>query len=160
EADGREMCSFVKVWDVQSGQQVSRLKGLPGYSMGSIAVTANGKTLAWAGGDGTIRVKDVDTGKELHRFRELQRGTVTPTLVFTPDGKTLAVKRGRSLQLWDLETEKEKRLQEDERVLAQQPTEFDQEPFGTTVDMAVSTDGKTLALADGNLIRLVNLGTG
>src|SRR5262245_45404712 len=62
-----------------------------GSGVEGLAFSADGKTLASAGGDGTVRVWDVGTGKERVQIDlrplKLYAGVV---LALTPDSKTLA----------------------------------------------------------------------
>jgi len=60
----------------------------------SVACAPDGKSLASAGADGTVRLWDVASGKEIR--------TVAGHLVaYAPDGKTLASVQGTSILIWD-----------------------------------------------------------
>jgi WD40 repeat protein len=67
----------------------------------SLSFAADGKTLATASGDGTVRVWEVASGQERARLTG-HRGCVS-AVAFSPDGKTLATggSDGRAL-LWKL----------------------------------------------------------
>ncbi len=64
----------------------------------------NGKVLATAGGDTTIRLWDVFTGKQLHELTEAGRWP-TYGIVFSPGGGRMAsVHEGGIVRLWDVAT--------------------------------------------------------
>jgi RNA polymerase sigma factor (sigma-70 family) len=101
-----------QVWDVASGKK--RYPPFPGHgnSVASVAYAPDGKTLATCCAiDGTIRLWEAATGKEIRRW-EAHRG-LNPTfgplsLAFSPDGKTL-VSGGQDqmLRLWEVAGGKE-----------------------------------------------------
>jgi WD40 repeat protein len=81
-----------------------------------VAFSPDGKTLASASWDQTIKLWDVQTGKELATLKG-HTGWVT-SVAFSPDGKTLASAGGerseessgsadRTIKLWDVQTGKE-----------------------------------------------------
>jgi hypothetical protein len=78
--------NFIPVWEAVTGQQRCRLEGHEGPTA-AVAFGADGRTLASAGNDGSIRLWDVETGKPLRRLTG-HRGTVS-ALAFTPDGQLL-----------------------------------------------------------------------
>jgi WD40 repeat protein len=89
----------------QANQVMEPLVGHTDYIAG-LAVTRDGKRLASAGFDGTVRVWDAETGRELLKLT----GHTGPVfgLDFSPDGKRLAsvsgwpVKNGE-LKIWDVD---------------------------------------------------------
>ena len=83
----------MKVWDAQTGQELLTLKGHSGR-VKSVAFSPDGKRLASASWDETVKVWDAQTGQELLSLKERWRNSVA----FSPDGKRLAsgdVRTGR-----------------------------------------------------------------
>src|SRR5262249_43075262 len=75
-----------------------------GYMMGTSGTPGpNGKVLAEPEMDKSVRLWDVETGKELRRF-EGQTRMVT-SVAFAPDGRSaLTASADGSLRLWEIET--------------------------------------------------------
>jgi WD40 repeat protein len=74
----------------------------------SVAFSPDGKTLAAGSWDGTVRLWEVATGKELHLFHDQK--TPVRAVAFSPDGKTLACGgEGSAIILRDTATGKELR---------------------------------------------------
>ena len=112
----------------------------------SVSFSPDGKTLASGFWDKTIRLWDVETGKE----KSLLSGHTDRvwSVSFSPDGKTLASGYWNNpIRLWDVETGKEK---------------FQLSGHTNTVNsVSFSPDGKTLASGSGDkTIRLWNVKTG
>src|SRR2546427_496545 len=75
-------------------------------SITSLAFAPNGKTVASAGGDETIRLWEVATGKDLGQFQGSEKGNMS--VAFSPDGKTLASGGvDEIIRLWELAGGKE-----------------------------------------------------
>jgi RNA polymerase sigma factor (sigma-70 family) len=110
----------VGLWEVTSGRQLpSRithrgvldfLKKEPELWQGirALAYSPDGKWLATAGHDPTVRLWEPATGKEIHRLRGHQ-GEVDG-VAFSPDSQTLATaSQDKTVRLWDVATGKELR---------------------------------------------------
>jgi serine/threonine protein kinase/tetratricopeptide (TPR) repeat protein len=96
----------------------------------SVQVSPDGKTIASAGADGTLRLWSLATGKQSAVFRG--SSSRHSRLAFSPDGRTLALlAHDGTLKLWDMTTGQE---------LASAKTDS-----GDWVDLAWSPDGKVLA---------------
>jgi WD40 repeat protein len=131
--------SRIHFWDIAAGTEVIRVPGGHLEKITSLVSTPDGKTLITGSLDKTIRFWDARTGKELRVLRGHQNGIYA--LAMSPDGKTLASaehnrrsgdETAPAIHLWDVPTGKP---------LRQLPSGDD----GESVQLAFSTDGRTLA---------------
>jgi RNA polymerase sigma factor (sigma-70 family) len=102
----------------------------------SVAFTPDGQTLASGGGEGTVKLWDVATGK----LRATLKGhtNTVQSVTITADGKTLASgSNDRTVRLWDLATLEER------ATLKGRPT--------LCFSVAFTPDGKTLASGTSNV---------
>jgi WD40 repeat protein len=135
------------VWDVRARDVVVDPED-DSDSLESVVFSPDGDTLASAGNDGVISLRDAASGKERARL-EGHDGAIYE-LAFSSDGRTLAsAGSDRTVRLWDTE-----RPQTPARVLR------DHEEAVTSV--AFSPNGRTLASAGGqdNTVRLWDVGSG
>src|SRR5207237_6196694 len=87
---GRAGDNTVRLWDFTSGERLGDT-GMPTASVDSVAYSPDGRQVATGSADGSVRLWDPGTGKELRRLpfgtRELGGASV---VAFCPDGRTLA----------------------------------------------------------------------
>jgi WD40 repeat protein len=113
-ADGTRLAvgsgKIIYLFDLATGKEVRRLTGHDGDAITGLAFTPEGKALVSTSGDHTIRVWDVDSGKEKHRIKGWDTAR---TVVMAPDGKTFAtIGPFNCIRLWDTATGKERVLAE------------------------------------------------
>ena len=92
----------IYVWDMQTGRQISMLKGHDGAVL-SVCFSPNSRRLVSGGKDATIRVWDIESGKELR----LVRGHFAPinSVCHSPDGRRIAsASHDKSIRIWDATT--------------------------------------------------------
>jgi WD40 repeat protein len=100
----------LKVWDVQTGQEIIALKGHTDRVI-SVAFSPDGKRLASASNDKTLKVWDAQTGKAL-LYLKAHTGTQAlgggNYVAFSPDGKRLAsASDEKTVTVWDAQTGRE-----------------------------------------------------
>ena len=72
-------------------------------AVGSVAFSPDGKILASASNDKTVRLWSVATGREIGHPLSVPRGQVN-SVAFSPDGKTLATGDSDGVRLWSVAT--------------------------------------------------------
>jgi WD40 repeat protein len=127
------------LWDVATKKQVAVLKATGWQASWDLCFTADGKDLI-VGGNSVI-VWDLATFKERRRIDDFE---IVPDayghVLFTPDGKwMLAGSTKRGVLVFDMATGK-----------VAKSIQCDEAPIGQITVMALSPDGKTLAVGTGN----------
>jgi RNA polymerase sigma factor (sigma-70 family) len=130
----------VALWRVADGQLLRSFKGDDAEVL-AVAVSPDGKGLALGSGNGNIRIWDVASGKARawKKRREVLKADPARSLAFAPDGQYLASSHQNSLRIWELAT--------GEMV----------DEIKTTGALALSPDGRTLAVAGGKQVSLLDL---
>jgi RNA polymerase sigma factor (sigma-70 family) len=95
--------AVIGLYDLASGEEMRRLRGHR-VQIHALVFAPDGKTLASAAGDRTVRLWDVAGGRVLHRIGPLPQGC--EALVYSSDGKTL-IGAGPTAYLWDATTARE-----------------------------------------------------
>jgi RNA polymerase sigma factor (sigma-70 family) len=100
----------VQVWDTTTGKKLHELpegwaRATVGSSSSVLTFSPDGRTLYSQGlSEQTVHALEVATGKERFKIE----GVVGSRFVLSPDGKTLASWKGRTIRLWETATGKER----------------------------------------------------
>ncbi len=94
-------------WDLKTQRVIRRYYGHMS-AIDDLAVSPDGRLLASGSSDGTVRIWDAETGKELAVLRghidDAQTESSVTAVAFSPDGNTLAsTGTSMTLRLWDVE---------------------------------------------------------
>ncbi len=117
-------------------EQKAQLVVQTGHTMSvrSIAISHDGRLLASAGEDLTVKIWDIEAERELRTFKAHTRSIVS--VVFSPDDRTLATSSyDGTVKLWDVETGKK---------VATTPTPEDSHDAAES--LVFSADGRMLAV--------------
>src|SRR5439155_12476854 len=97
----------MRVWDAVTGKQLKQLP-VPATAM-NFNATPDGRTVAIVDERGVLTLVDGDTGKQLANLGG-EKTNVAPVIVFSPDGRILAVRRAGAthLELYDVPSGKER----------------------------------------------------
>lgn len=101
----------IKFWSIDRGDELAEIRGFSD-AVTSLDFSADGNQVLAASREGTLRLYEVETSRELRRFRFADRAT-TPILsaIFLPDGKQMLAAGGdeSTMSLWDLASEADSR---------------------------------------------------
>ncbi|MFO0606361.1 MAG: CHAT domain-containing protein [Polyangiales bacterium] len=101
--DGRRAATLngfgLRVWDLEK-KLLAWSRGAPGH--GAVAFSADGTTLATAGGANPLRLWRADTGDPLLKGRTVRgESTHVDSVALSADGRLVSVVRGGALLRWD-----------------------------------------------------------
>src|SRR5262249_18892412 len=95
-----------RLWDVATGRLLRQLGDRRAQQTCAPALSSDGRTVAMsAQSTGDLSLWDVSTGTLLRRLKKGPAGQASLTL--SPDGKTVALRDGQTLRLWETATGKE-----------------------------------------------------
>ncbi len=149
--DGRLLASAgsdhsIQLWDAASGEKVQTLEGHSDF-IESVAFSRNGRMLVAGGADHTVRLWGIANG---HTLRTIPaHDSWVGSAVFSPDNHKVVSRGGdQSIRLWDI-------------ITGRQLQSFAASgPAADSNSIAISEDGRVLAAASGNTVKLWNIADG
>jgi WD40 repeat protein len=100
---GKRAFATISLWDLATGKPLHDFRGHRSY-ISSLAFDPAGKRIASVSPDGTVRVWEAATGKELAHW-PLETDNLIEGLNFTPDGRKLVLgDKGGNVCVWDMDT--------------------------------------------------------
>jgi WD40 repeat protein len=133
----------VKIWDAETGRELKNLEGHT-QCVDSVAFSPDGKRIASAADDRTVKVWDLEKSQILRTFKA--RSSISNYVVFHPDGKRLvSASLEGIIQIWDLEKVHEALVLN---------------TLHTVNSVAISPNGKQLASATGNAVKVWDVDKG
>jgi WD40 repeat protein len=162
-ADGNTLVSggndkALKIWDLTTGKLRQTLQS-PSGEVRSVALSSNGKIAVSGSRDRMVRILDLATG---HQKAILKANSDdVDAFAIRPDGKTLVSMGWNGMvKIWDLATA---RLEASYNIVPKSEKTFGPFiiPWGSNSrPLALSTDGKTALIADGDAVMVWNLTRG
>ncbi len=152
----------VKLFDVATGKEVRKIEAVKGVPVSSVAITPDGKLLVYGAGN-DIHLYDLHTGKKVRRITDIDG---IHMLVFSPDGKMLAVRGlNQRVRLWDMATGNEVRQLNDAELPRRGGGWFViasiEDSSGPEMRaIAFSADSKRIVSAAGGTVRVWETATG
>jgi len=149
--DGKTLVSVsldksVRVWNIATGLEIKRVRHREYVKdIRSLVYNFKHDTLLSCSLDGNIRIWDATTGTELKRFKTHTEHCLQ--VVYSPDGKIVALRSDLGVQMWDVMSERQlKRLNIPQSA-----------PIWS---LAFNPDGKTLALGSVGKVWIWNIDSG
>jgi len=167
--ENQQQGASIQSFDVKTGNEFRQHK-LSFKNVGTVGMTfsPDGKSLAWSLTDGLVRLLDTESGKEIGQLNpQKQQGGYVMSLVFAPDGKTIAGRRinNAGITLWDATDRKELRTlggldQKDNPLGRRVIVGFAGYALGQQ-NVAFAPDGKSLVeVTSGNSVRFWTVADG
>jgi WD40 repeat protein len=100
EWDGRQHRSDILVWELETGCLIRRLCGHVHYAW-AVSFFPDGRRAISGSFDGSVRIWDVTTGKEMTRL--LEGGGIIRSVAVSPDGRFVSSGGDNGVHVWDLE---------------------------------------------------------
>ncbi|ETO16699.1 WD repeat-containing protein [Reticulomyxa filosa] len=99
-----EVLSTIQLWDVESGQELMKLKGHEGWIF-DVNFSSDGKHIVSGSADNTIRIWDVNNGKEIKQLIGHSNGV--NSVQFSPDGQMIVSSSyDNTIGIWNVKTGK------------------------------------------------------
>jgi WD40 repeat protein len=153
---------MLNIYDVKSGA-LKRSVARKAYGCSAVAFSTDSEMLAYGADDGTIRIEEAGSGKELHKFGDLAHSGYLAALEFSPVGMLLAA-RGldHSVRVWDVQTGT---LRHELAAAGRKSLTASRRFFGPAIacasnSLAFSTDGKSLISGGNQGVRIWEVGSG
>jgi eukaryotic-like serine/threonine-protein kinase len=135
---GCHLDESLQIWNVPTAQLQKKLKGPGTNVIQAIAVSPDGARIAAADSDGSARITETETGKEVHFFRMAIGIGEKKALAYSPDGRLLLCtgEDGTRIDIWDTQTNRRSASLTGHK--------------GSVFSVAFSGDGRLLASASGD----------
>ena len=145
----------VKLWDMDTKTNIAILEAHHRGNKISLSFSPDEKTLSTGSGNGSVKLWDVDTKTNITTIEEprfegnVSSASFSPTVAFSPDGKTLAVGAldddgFATVKLWDVDTK---------------TSIAPFEATGTVTSVAFAPNGVILAVGSGATVQVWDVDT-